>query len=186
MTAHPHVVRIIVDRFEEVLAQFAIVLIALCVFAQVVSRYAFGTAITWTEELAGFSMVWAVYMGAAMAVRDRFHIRILFVVEALPRPLGFAAILVGDLLWLGFCTLMLVVGWEYVSLLWQVEYVSPSLGVDQKWPQSIVVIGYVAIVLRLFQLYGRWIASGREGLPGMLPPGGHAAGSDASSGTADR
>ena len=98
MIALPRVARIVVDRLEEVLAQLAIVLVALCVFAQVVSRYAFDTAITWTEELAGFSMVWAVYMGAAMAVRDRFHIRILFVVEALPRPLGLTAILVGPLM----------------------------------------------------------------------------------------
>lgn len=161
--------RVIADRFEEILAQVAIVLIAVCVFAQVVSRYIFGTAITWTEELAGWSMVWAVYMGAAVAVRDRFHIRIIFVVEALPRPLGIAAVILGDLLWLGFNTLMLIVGFEYVSLLWEVEYVSPSLGIDQKWPQSIVVIGYVVITFRLFQLYARWIAAGREGLPGLAP-----------------
>lgn len=161
--------RVLIDRFEETVAQFAIVLVATCVFAQVISRYVFDTAITWTEELAGFSMVWAVYMGAAMAVRDRFHIRILFAVEALPRPLGLAAIFVGDALWLAFCTIMLVVGWEYVALLWRVEYVSPSLGIDQKWPQSIVVIGYVAIVLRLFQLYWRWNRGGRVGLPGVTP-----------------
>ena len=117
--------RLLLDRAEEIVAQVALCLIAVCVFAQVVSRYVFSTAITWTEELAGFAMVWAVYMGAAVAVRDRFHIRILFAVESLPRPLALAAILVGDLLWIGFCSLMLVVGWEYISLLWQHYTASP-------------------------------------------------------------
>lgn len=162
--------RLLLDRAEEIVAQAALCLIAVCVFAQVISRYVFSTAITWTEELAGFAMVWAVYMGAAVAVRDRFHIRILFAVEALPRSLALAAILLGDLLWMGFCTLMLVVGWEYISLLWQREFISPSLGIDQKWPQSIVIIGYVAIMLRAAQLYVRWFAGGRVGLPGITPP----------------
>lgn len=159
---------------EEWVAQFALCLIAACVFAQVISRYIFGTAITWTEELAGFAMVWAVYMGAAVAVRDRFHIRILFVVEAMPRRLALGAILLGDLLWLGFCALMLVVGWDYIALLWQREYVAPSLGIDQKWPQSIVVIGYAAIVARIFEIYIRWAASGGHGLPGVAPQTVHA------------
>ena len=162
--------RLLLDRAEEIVAQAALCLIAVCVFAQVVSRYVFSTAITWTEELAGFAMVWAVYMGAAVAVRDRFHIRILFAVESLPKPLALAAIVIGDVLWIGFCTLMLVVGWEYISLLWQREFISPSLGIDQKWPQSIVIIGYVAIILRALQLYVRWFAGGRIGLPGITPP----------------
>ncbi|MDX6748771.1 TRAP transporter small permease [Geminicoccaceae bacterium 1502E] len=163
------VIRTIGNRAEEIIGQLALCIVAVCVFAQVVSRYVFGTAITWTEELAGFAMVWAVYMGAAVAVRDRFHIRILFAVEALPRRLALPAILLGDLLWLGFCALMLKVGWEYISLLWAREYVSPSLGIDQKWPQSIVIIGYVAIVLRLVQLYVQWFRSGLAGLPGIIP-----------------
>lgn len=159
--------RKLLDHIEEVVAIAALCLIAVCVFAQVISRYIFGTAITWTEELSSFAMVWAVYMGAAVAVRDQFHIRIMLVVEYLPRSLGLALVIFGDILWMIFCAIMLVVGWEYVSLLWSLVYVSPSLGIDQKWPQSIVVIGYALIVFRAIQSYVRWNAGGREGLPGI-------------------
>lgn len=156
------------DSFEENVAKMALCIIALCVFSQVICRYVFGIAITWTEELAGFAMVWAVYMAAAMAVRDRFHLRILIVVKFLPRKLAVLSIMLGDVFWLAFCTIMLMAGWEYISLLWSRHYVSPSLGIDQKWPQSIVVIGYVLMIVRIFQSYIRWFRLGREGLPGVM------------------
>ncbi|MCA0976541.1 TRAP transporter small permease [Halomonas denitrificans] len=164
------------NSFEEYTAKIALCVIALCVFSQVICRYVFGVAITWTEELSGFAMVWAVYMAAAMAVRDRFHLRILIFVKLLPRRMAVLSIMLGDVLWLVFCSIMLVAGWEYISLLWERHYVSPSLGVDQKWPQSIVVIGYVLMVARIFQSYVHWLRSGKEGLPGVIDEPAHKAG----------
>lgn len=157
-----------IDSFEEWIAQAALCVVALCVFSQVICRYVFGIAITWTEELAGFAMVWAVYMGAAMAVRDRFHLRILVVINMLERKPAIIFVIIGDILWLIFCSIMLVAGWEYVSLLWERHYISPSLGIDQKWPQSIVFIGYILIVARAFQVYFKWIKGGYKGLPGIM------------------
>lgn len=42
---------------EDVLARFLIAFIAVIVFAQVVSRYVFSRAITWSEELSTIAMV---------------------------------------------------------------------------------------------------------------------------------
>ena len=72
------------SKFEEIFACLALVIISLCVISQVISRYVFNFGITWTEELAGFAMPWAIYMGAALGVRERFHIRILVGVRSLP------------------------------------------------------------------------------------------------------
>lgn len=105
--------------------------------------------------------------GAAVAVQQGFHVRIMLLVKPLPRKLAIAAIVLGDLLWLLFCAIMLVVGWEYLSLLWRTEFISPSLGIDQKWPQSIIIIGYLLIVARIIEGYVRWRANGYRGLPGI-------------------
>ena len=146
----------------------ALCLIAVCVFAQVVSRYVFSTAITWTEELAGFAMVWAVYMGASLCVRERFHIRILVAVHALPARLGRYVIFLADIAWAAFSVLMLQVSWAYLEVLWHFPSYSPSLGVNQFYPQSILIIGYGLMLLRLVQTYVLWLRAGAEGLPGML------------------
>ena len=153
--------------FEDVVSRLAICVIALCVFASVISRYFFNTAIVFTEELSGIAMVWAVYLGACIAVRKHFHIRILFIIRMLPRRFALACVVIGDVFFLLFCALMLWIGFEYIALLWQREFVSPSLGIDQKWPQSILLIGYFLMTIHTIGNYWRWNANGRPGLPGV-------------------
>jgi TRAP-type C4-dicarboxylate transport system permease small subunit len=162
-------VRHVECHLEESIACFCLAVIAVCVFMQVVLRYGFGIALTWTEELAGFCMAWAVYMGAALGVRERFHIRILVGVMILPRILQLPLILISDLLWLWFNVAMIWVGIEYIEVLWTRPSISPALGIDQVWPQSIILIGYGLITIRHLQIYVIWWADGRKGLPGMPP-----------------
>lgn len=156
------------DRhFEEAIACFCLVLVACLVFIQVILRYGFGMALTWTEELCGFAMAWGVYMGASLAVRERFHVRIMAGVVALPRMLAVPLIIFSDLIWLAFNAFMIVVGFEYLAVLRLRTSTSPSLGIDSLWPESIVVIGYVLMTFRLLQIYWRWLRSDRSELPGV-------------------
>lgn len=161
--------RLLDRHFEEAIASVCLAVIAVCVFLQVLLRYGFGIALTWTEELAGFCMAWAVYMGAALGVRERFHIRILVGVLALPSWFRLPLVLLADLLWMGFNLLMLWFGWEYIGVLWRHTSIYPALGIDQVWPQSIIIIGYGLITIRLCQIYVQWRQGGFKGLPGMPP-----------------
>lgn len=156
-------------HFEEAIACGCITAVACFVFLQVILRYAFNTALSWTEELSGIAMVWAVYMGAALAVRERFHIRIMAGVVALPRPLALALVLLADAVWLAFNLFMIRVSVDYLRLLWAKPSTSPSLGINMFWPETIVLIGFVLMTLRLLQIYWRWLAEGRRELPGVSP-----------------
>lgn len=113
-------------------------------------------------------MVWAVYSGAALCVRERFHIRILVGVKALPQQLGRVVIFIADLFWAVFCLFMLKVGWDYLLVAWKFPTVSPSLGINQFYPQTILVVGYALMLIRLVQQYITWMRDGGHGLPGML------------------
>lgn len=152
---------------EDFLSRLLIALIAVIVFAQVISRYVFSRAITWSEELSTIAMVWAVYLGAAIAIRKRFHIRILVLVRLMSRPMAVATVIIGDILFLFFCTIMLRFGYEYLSLLWMRESLSPALGVNQIYPHSIIFIAYALIVLHSIAAYVDWWRSGFVGLPGI-------------------
>ncbi len=155
-------------NFEELICCTCLVIIAVAVFAQVVARYLFEIALHWTEETASMAMVWAVYTGASLCVRERFHIRIMVAVQALPTRLGLAVILVADALWAGFCVFMLRVSWDYLYIFWRFPETSPSLGINQFYPQTILIIGYGLMLIRLVQTYIGWWRDGAEGLPGML------------------
>ncbi len=168
------VLRWLEKHFEEALCCIALVIIAVAVFAQVLARYVFEIALHWTEETAAMAMVWAVYMGASLCVRERFHIRILVAVQALPTGLGRYVIFLADIAWAAFSILMIKVSWEYLVVLWQFPSRSPSLGINQFYPQTILVIGYAFMLARLLQTYILWIRDGAEGLPGMLTEDGDA------------
>ncbi|MGB0846502.1 MAG: TRAP transporter small permease [Thiolinea sp.] len=155
-------------HFEELICCTCLVIIAVSVFSQVVARYVFEVALHWTEEVAAMSMVWAVYMGASLCIRERFHIRILVAVSALPMKLGRFVIFIADGFWAFFCLFMVWVSWDYLAVAWKFPSISPSLGINQFYPQSILIIGYGLMLIRLFQTYLQWHRDGSEGLPGML------------------
>lgn len=155
-------------HFEELICCVCLTVIAIAVFAQVIARYVFEVALHWTEETAAMCMVWAVYMGAALCVRERFHIRIIVAVQALPIRFGMVVIFLADILWAFFCLFMLRISWEYLSVFWRFAEYSPSLGINQFYPQTILVIGYSLMLIRLIQTYVTWWRDGRNGLPGML------------------
>jgi len=113
-------------------------------------------------------MVWAVYMGASLCVRERFHIRIMVAVQALPTRFGKYVIFIADIAWAFFCLFMLRVSWDYLVVFWQFPETSPSLGINQFYPQTILVIGYALMLVRLVQTYFVWWTDGANGLPGML------------------
>ncbi len=161
-------VRWLTRHFEELICCTALAIIAISVFSQVVARYIFEIALHWTEEVASVCMVWAVYTGASLCVRERFHIRILVAVQALPPRLSRFVIYIADFTWAIFCIFMLRVSLDYLAVMWKFPTISPSLGINQFYPQTILIIGYGLMLLRLIETYIEWIKAGADGLPGML------------------
>jgi TRAP-type C4-dicarboxylate transport system permease small subunit len=93
----------------------AIAVMLTAIAYQVVMRYCFGRAPSWTEELAILTFAWATLGGLALGVREGFHVRLTVVLDRLPRSsrqiaeraLDVFALLVGAYLaWSG---------WRYVD-----------------------------------------------------------------------
>jgi TRAP-type C4-dicarboxylate transport system permease small subunit len=66
-----------------------------CITLQVVMRYVFGRATSWSEELAILMFAWMVMGGLALGVREGFHVRIDLLLVVLPdrlRPWAESAI----------------------------------------------------------------------------------------------
>ncbi len=58
--------------------------IVVCIFGQVVSRYAFGKPLVWVEEFSTYCFIWSVYLGAAYALIKGRHIRVTTLFEKFP------------------------------------------------------------------------------------------------------
>lgn len=55
------------------------------VFANVLARYVFSSPILGSVEYSRIAFVWATFLGAAMAMRRRSHIRFEFLADLLPK-----------------------------------------------------------------------------------------------------
>jgi TRAP-type C4-dicarboxylate transport system permease small subunit len=55
-----------------------------CIATQVVMRYGFGRATSWSEELAVLMFSWTVLGGLALGVREGFHVRLDLLVNRIP------------------------------------------------------------------------------------------------------
>ncbi|MBA4264883.1 MAG: TRAP transporter small permease [Comamonadaceae bacterium] len=69
-----------------VVALVAVMLSALAL--QVVMRYVFGQALSWSEELALLCFSWSALLAIALGVRDAVHVRLDLLVAALPGALA--------------------------------------------------------------------------------------------------
>ena len=59
-----------------------IVLVVL-VFLQVFNRFVLNTSMTWSTEIANYSMMWIALLGSAMLLRNKGHMAINNIIDAL-------------------------------------------------------------------------------------------------------
>lgn len=140
-------------------------IVAAAVLAQVLVRFvltALGINISapWTEELARYTLIWMVFLGAAVGVRHARMIALEFGVRKLPPragiPLRYAVIL----LCIAFFGLLFTVGVEFLEL-GRTE-TSPVLGITKDWVYWAMPVGMVLMILNSLALIAETIVEGRD------------------------
>jgi len=134
----------IINISENIL--FALVFImVIIVFANVVARYIFDSAITESEELARYCFIWSVFIGAVLALEKNQHIGIDFVVKMIPHGIQKGVlvlshicivILSGLCSYYGFVLCMSSMGWP-----------SPALRIPHGVVGLIVPISFIAVLV---------------------------------------
>ena len=141
-------------RLEKVVDWFGSIclglLLALMV-AQVVMRYGFGYTPFFTEEIGRYLLVWSALAGTALAVRQRAHIRIEFLVALLPeRQLRWWYGLL-DLICLGLFLTIAVTGVEMT--IFARNQTSQGMQIPLSWPYAgIPIFFFLAAVFALANL----------------------------------
>lgn len=151
--------------FEEIICAVGILTVATCVFLQFAVRFLFGSGLAWPEELAVYGMVWSMFIGASMCVRSQMQMRILVFVQRFPRKIALALIMLADTIWFCFNIFMVVVGGEYVILMFEFPMLSPALGVSQAWPHLVIPLAFGLMSFRIIQHYVIWFKNGCQDYP---------------------
>lgn len=124
------------DRLLKYLLTFLVGLLTVSVFLQVLIRFVFKYPLPWTEEVSRIAFVYSIFVGATIAVREKAHLNVDFVLVVLPQGLALAIKLVGTAL----------VGIFLVFMTWQGVVFVRATGV-QVTPVMQVPFRYLYLII---------------------------------------
>lgn len=122
-----------IARVLEYLVGGLSIVIAVTALAQVFTRYVLGDSLTWTHELDILLMIWAVWLGAAIGIHRKAHLRIGILSERFSGGTRKVLNVSTDLLTLAFLT---VLGWKGIAV---IESVEGTVLTSMDVPRGIVV-----------------------------------------------
>ena len=130
---------------------------------QVASRFIFQTPSSFTEELAGFLLIWIGLLGAAYGFRTRAHLGIDLLVTRLGGGWRKAAEVFSHLLVLLFAlTTMVGGGIQLVQLAFRLEQISAAMGIRVGFVYLALPLSGVLVILFSLEAMSE-SAAGRKG-----------------------
>ncbi len=146
----------ILSRLVELLVFAVFLVMVLVVFGQVVLRYLFDVSIPWGAELSQYGMVWLCFLGAALAVKERDHMRVDYFINLLPRSfLPFIHVLLNIILF------AFVVYLSYSSIPITrafMQDITPGLGIPYGLVSLAMPVGGILMLLYLVTDSIRWLS----------------------------
>jgi TRAP-type C4-dicarboxylate transport system permease small subunit len=152
-----------VSQFLGWLLEWATILLMVALTVVVVVAVGFrlaGDSLSWYDEVAAILLSWVTYYGSALAALRRRHIGFDSVLLSLPLNLRLGAVVLAEIVVLGFFGVMAYTGMLVLDVL-EGEYLVSLTWVPIQLTQSVIPIGAVLfIVAELLSLpdYARLVA----------------------------
>lgn len=144
-------IRYLDKNAEKFLALWLYLFIVVVIFSEVVRRFVLEFSSLWGEETARYSFIYMVWIGAAMAVKDRLHIRITLLIELLNYRLQNFFSMLASLL--GMILAVIAMRYSMEPFLLSIKYqsVTDGLRIVQAWYLFAVPFGFTLIMVRFTQ-----------------------------------
>jgi TRAP-type C4-dicarboxylate transport system permease small subunit len=150
-----HAFRRVLERLLEGVCMLLMVGLAAVVVVAVIYRYG-GASLVWYDEVAAIMLVWLTYYGAALAALRRAHLGFPALIEASPPGLRLPALIVAEILVIGFFLVLAWYGWQVIMIL-AGDRLTSLPWVPVAFTQSVIPIGGVLIALaELLTFPERW------------------------------
>ncbi|WP_461207279.1 TRAP transporter small permease [Clostridium sp. DL1XJH146] len=73
-------IMMVLNHIEEIIASALLIITSFLVFIQAILRYQFNYSLFWSEEISRMMIVWFIFLGSSIAVREKAHVNM----DALP------------------------------------------------------------------------------------------------------
>ena len=131
---------------------------AAVVGANVAGRYLLGFSLTWSDEVARYTMIWLTFLGAGLALREGAHVAIANAQEALPGPAQRALRWAILLILFAFFGFMVWVGIDYMNRM--AIQKSAALRLPGYWAYAALPAGFALMMVHLALIAPRYLQAG--------------------------
>jgi TRAP-type C4-dicarboxylate transport system permease small subunit len=152
------------DRLLQLILLVLMGAITVIVVYSVVLRTA-GRAPSWYDEVAAIILAWVTYYGSAYAALKRAHIGFEGLINVMPPPLRLAAVLLGEILVIGFFALLAWMGMRVLRVLEGDGLVSLPW-VPLQLTQSVIPVGAALFIVAQLLSFPDYLAQARAGVLG--------------------
>lgn len=138
-------------NFETYFLIATLVVMVVVITAQVVARAVFKYSFSWAEELTRYVMLYQIWIGAALAVKEDAHLSITSFRDKLsPKKQSILEIIV-IVLWTAFSVYLAIKSGELVNLIFTRGQTSPAMQMPMGYAYASVTVGCGLMAFRLIQ-----------------------------------
>ena len=159
-TAHPRLAPLArglsaVSTVALYIAGAFLVLMTIIVFWQVFTRYVLNWSNAWTELTSILLMSWFIFLGAAVGVRENYHLGFDVLLYVLPRGAKKYLRTISDLVVLSFAIGMVIYGIQLIGLQWKAKM--PALGITEGARyMPLAAGGFLVALFSIERIVLRW------------------------------
>ena len=127
------------------IAGIGLVLMTAFIAAQVFWRYVLNDSLVWTEPASVMIMGWFIFLGAAVGIREGYHLSFDVLLYLVPHQGKMVLFTISDIAVAAFGVGMVWFGWSLAAK--AAGNTMPSLGISDAWSFMPIVLGGILVVL---------------------------------------
>jgi len=122
----------------------ALGLMVILVFAQVVSRYVFKFPVAWAQELTTYLMIWMIFIGCSMGLRQGEVASLSFLVDRFPEKIAVWFTSTADFLLIIFLAVCIIFNGDIIKF--AMRQTSPVLEIPMGWISLSLTVSAVLMI----------------------------------------
>ncbi|MGP4080034.1 TRAP transporter small permease [Pseudalkalibacillus sp. R45] len=135
----------VLERLQMTVAILFLSIFFFVIMLQIITRH-LGISIIWTEEVANYSFIWAIFMGAAIMVNRREHFNFDFILKKLKGKRKTSLKIVNDLVLITFNVFIFLLGVQVAVEFWNYTWASiPDMKMGYIWMSVPIMAGTMII-----------------------------------------
>lgn len=156
----------ILEAMATRLVAVALALMTAVVIVEVIARYAFNAPIIWSNEVATYLFIYAVFFGGSVALKRKELMDVQFIRDRCPAPVRWVMGLLSHIVILGFTLVGTIFSGDLILTSYRTGTISPALEIPMLYVYLPIPVGFT--LMGLFSLINllKEAGAGVDGSPG--------------------